>query len=71
MPEQRLRSLLTVLEDQLTRNRINAKRTSQAIEALLADTHLAAAYAPVAEAAGRLRFQEALAKLAAFRPPSP
>ena len=71
VPEQRLRSLLTVLEDQLTRNRFDAKRTSQAIEALLADTHLAAAYAPVAEAAGRLRFQEALAKLAAFRPPSP
>ncbi|MCC7277490.1 MAG: response regulator [Chromatiaceae bacterium] len=71
VPEQRLRSLLTVLEDQLTRNRFDAKRTSQAIEALLADTDLAAAYAPVAEAAGRLRFQEALAKLAAFRPPSP
>ncbi|HSO80528.1 MAG TPA: hypothetical protein VLQ88_10180 [Chromatiaceae bacterium] len=62
---------MTVLEEQLTRNRFDAKRTSQAIEALLADTDLAAAYAPVAEAAGRLRFQEALAKLAAFRPPSP
>ena len=50
---------------------LDAGGSIQAIEALLVATDLATAYALVAELAGRLRFQEALAKLVAFRPPSP
>ena len=67
VPTQRLQVLLTALADQLTRNRFDAKRTSQAIEALLVGTELAGAYAPVGQSAERLRFNEALTRLEDFR----
>ncbi len=62
-----LDSLLTELENLLARNRFNAKRTSEAVEALLAGTDLAGPYGRVAQAVKGLRFQEALAGLKDFR----
>ena len=62
-----LDSLLTELENLLARNRFNAKRTSEAVEALLAGTALAGPYGRVAQAVKGLRFQEALAGLKDFR----
>lgn len=62
-----LDSLLTELENLLARNRFNAKRTSEAVEALLAGTPLAGPYGRVAQAVKGLRFQEALTGLKDFR----
>ncbi|MGB4333289.1 MAG: ATP-binding protein [Chromatiaceae bacterium] len=62
-----LNSLLAELENLLSRNRFNAKRTSEAVEALLAGTTLAGPYGPVAQAVKGLRFQEALTGLRDFR----
>ena len=61
--DPRLQPLLAALEEALRLRRFDAKRTSQAIERLVAGGALAAAFAPVAVAAGRLRFPEALAHL--------
>jgi HPt (histidine-containing phosphotransfer) domain-containing protein len=66
-----LDSLLAELENLLSRNRFNAKRTSEAVEALLAGTTLAGPYGPVAQAVKGLRFQEALAGLRDFRAAQP
>ena len=66
-----LDQLLTELEQQLAGNRFDAKRTSQALETLVAGTPRADAYRPIAEAIKRLRFKEAQASLQAFRNPSP
>ncbi len=59
--------LLAELEDLLTRNRFNAKRTCEALEALLTDTAFAGPYESVAQAVKVLYFQEALTELRAFR----
>ena len=69
--DPRLERLLTDLAQQLASNRYDAKRTSDALEALLADTPLAAAYAPVAAMIRRLRFREALEALEGMNPAPP
>ncbi len=69
--DPRLERLLADLAQQLASNRYDAKRTSDALEALLAETPLAAAYAPVAARIRRLRFREALEALEAMNPASP
>jgi signal transduction histidine kinase/CheY-like chemotaxis protein len=66
-----LDSLLAELENLLSRNRFNAKRTSEAVEALLEGTTLAGPYEPVAQAVKGLRFQEALTGLRDFRAAQP
>jgi len=69
LEDPRLCPLLAVLEEELIQRRFNAKRTNQAIVALVGTGPLAEAYAPVAEAIGRLRFPEALARLEQFQNP--
>ena len=69
--DPRLERLLTELAAQLASNRFDAKRTSDALEALLAKTSLASAYAPVAAKIRRLRFREALEALEEMNPLSP
>ena len=66
--DPRLERLLTDLAQQLASNRYDAKRTSDALEALLAETPLATAYAPVAARIRRLRFREALEALEEMNP---
>ena len=70
--DPRLERLLADLAQQLASNRYDAKRTNDALEALLAETPLATAYAPVAARIRRLRFREALEALEEMNPlPSP
>ena len=58
--DPRLQPPLVALEEALSLRRFDAKRTSQTIARLIAGGPLAEAFAPVAAAAGGLRFQEAL-----------
>ena len=64
--DSRLERLLADLAVQLAHNRYDAKRTSDALESLVAATPLAAAYAPIAAKVRRLRFREALKALEAI-----
>ena len=64
--DPRVQPLLTALEGALRLRRFDAKHTSQALERLVAGGSLAAAFAPVAAATGRLRFPEALTHLQAL-----
>ena len=64
--DSRLERLLAELAVQLAHNRYDAKRTSDALESLVAATPLATAYAPIAAKVRRLRFREALMALEAI-----
>jgi signal transduction histidine kinase/DNA-binding NarL/FixJ family response regulator len=61
-----LTGLLAELEHQLARNMLGARSQVAAIEPMLANTALQAAFEPVAQATRKLRFKAALAALAQF-----
>ena len=61
-----LAGLLTELEQQLARNMLGARNQAAAIEQMVANTALQAAFEPVAQATRKLRFKPALASLAQF-----
>jgi CheY-like chemotaxis protein len=65
--EVALDPLLQELEEMLRHNRFTAKRMVDKIEALLQDTDMDDAFQPVAQAARKLRFKDALESLRLFR----
>jgi PAS domain S-box-containing protein len=62
-----LAPLLTELEQLLASNKLAAKRTVEAIEAILTGAAEAAAFASVSSAARQLKFRDALTALSSFR----